>query len=185
MESMGSCYIGHFNNEKLTPNLDKLISQSVSYENVYTAGIHTYNGVYSTLFGQPAIMDKHTMHYTVIPEMKGGLPKILKENGYSTYYFTTHDDQFDNIGGFLSANGVERVVSVHDYPSSEVKSTLGVPDHVMFGKVISEMNARTSEKPFFTTILTGSNHTPYILPKNISLKTKLKEMKSKQIEYSD
>lgn len=185
MESMGTCYIGHFGNENLTPNLDALIKNSVSYENVYTAGIHTHNGVYSTLFGQPALMDKHSMHYTVIPKMKGGLPEILKENDYNTYYFTTHDDQFDNIGGFLSANGVEKVSSVQDYPSSEVRSTLGVPDHVLFGKVISEMNARTSEKPFFTTILTGSNHTPYILPENISLKTKSKEMKSKLIEYSD
>lgn len=185
MESMGSCYIGHFNNEKLTPNLDKLISQSVSYENVYTAGIHTYNGVYSTLFGQPAIMDKHTMHYTVIPEMKGGLPTVLKENGYSTYYFTTHDDQFDNIGGFLSANGVEKVISVHDYPSSEVKSTLGVPDHVMFDKIIDELNNRKSENPFFVSVLTGSNHTPYVIPENISLKTKSKDIKERIIEYSD
>ncbi len=185
MESMGSCYIGHFNNEKLTPNLDKLISQSVSYENVYTAGIHTYNGVYSTLFGQPALMDKHTMHYTVIPEMKGGLPTVLKENGYSTYYFTTHDDQFDNIGGFLSANGVEKVISVHDYPSSEVKSTLGVPDHVMFDKIIDELNNRNSEKPFFVSVLTGSNHTPYVIPENISLQTKSKDIKQQIIEYSD
>lgn len=185
MESMGTCYIGHFGNETLTPNIDTLIKNSVSYENVYTAGIHTHNGVYSTLFGQPAFMDKHSMHYTIIPKMEGGLPETLKENGYNTYYFTTHDDQFDNIGGFLSANGIEKIISVQDYPSSEIKSTLGVPDHVMFERVITEMNARNSDKPFFTAILTGSNHTPYILPENISLKTKSKDIKNKLIEYSD
>jgi phosphoglycerol transferase MdoB-like AlkP superfamily enzyme len=185
MESMGTCFIGDFGAEKLTPNLDQLIHQSVSYDNVYTAGIHTYNGVYSSLFGQPALMDKHTMHYTIIPEVKGGLHAVLKENGYNTYYYTTHDDQFDNIGGFLSANGAEKIVSVHDYNSSEVKSTMGVPDHVMFNKIIEQLNSRESDKAFFVSVLTGSFHSPFVLPEDISLQTKSEELKDKMIEYAD
>lgn len=186
MEAMGTCNIGHFGNtQNLTPNLDNLINNSVSYENVYTAGIHTYNGVYSTLFGQPALMHKHSMNLTIIPKIEGGLPNVLKENGYSTLYFTTHDDQFDNIGGFLSANGVERIVSVKDYPKDEVKSTLGVSDHVMFNRAIEEINSLDKTKPFFATLLTSANHGPYIFPENIPLKPKSKDIKDKMIEYSD
>ncbi|MDY4789692.1 MAG: LTA synthase family protein [Bacteroidales bacterium] len=186
MEAMGTCNIGHFGNtQNLTPNLDYLLNNSVSYENVYTAGIHTYNGVYSTLFGQPALMHKHSMNLTIIPKIEGGLPNVLKENGYSTLYFTTHDDQFDNIGGFLSANGVERIVSVKDYPKDEVKSTLGVSDHVMFNRAIEEINSIDKTKPFFATLLTSANHGPYIFPENIPLKPKSKDIKDKMIEYSD
>ncbi|NCC18553.1 MAG: alkaline phosphatase family protein [Bacteroidia bacterium] len=186
MEAMGTCNIGHFGNtQNLTPNLDYLLNNSVSYENVYTAGIHTYNGVYSTLFGQPALMHKHSMNLTIIPKIEGGLPNVLKENGYSTLYFTTHDDQFDNIGGFLSANGVERIVSVKDYPKDEVKSTLGVSDHVMFNRAIEEINSLDKTKPFFATLLTSANHGPYIFPENITLKPKSKDIKDKMIEYSD
>lgn len=186
MEAMGTCNIGHFGNtQNLTPNLDYLLNNSVSYENVYTAGIHTYNGVYSTLFGQPALMHKHSMNLTIIPKIEGGLPNVLKENGYSTLYFTTHDDQFDNIGGFLSANGVERIVSVKDYPKDEVKSTLGVSDHVMFNRAIEEINSLDKTKPFFATLLTSANHGPYIFPENIPLKPKSKDIKDKMIEYSD
>ena len=186
MEAMGTCNIGHFGNTlNLTPNLDKLINNSVSYENVYTAGIHTYNGVYSSLFGQPALLDKHSMNLTIIPKMEGGLPGVLRENGYSTIYFTTHDDQFDNIGGFLLANGIERIVSVNDYPKNEVKSTLGVPDHIMFSRAIEEIGKMDKRKPFFATLLTSSNHGPYILPDDIPLKTKSKDIKDKIIEYSD
>ena len=186
MEAMGTCNIGYFGNtQNLTPNLDNLLNTSVSYENVYTAGIHTYNGVYSTLFGQPALLDKHSMNTTIIPKMEGGLPSLLRENGYSTIYFTTHDDQFDNIGGFLSANGIERIVSVKDYPKSEVKSTLGVPDHIMFNRVIEEIGKMDKTKPFFATLLTSSNHGPYILPEDIPFKTKSKDIKDKIIEYSD
>lgn len=186
MEAMGTCNIGHFGNtQNLTPNLDYLLNNSVSYENVYTAGIHTYNGVYSTLFGQPALMHKHSMNLTIIPKIEGGLPNVLKENGYSTLYFTTHDDQFDNIGGFLSANGVERIVSVKDYPKDEVKSTLGVSDHVMFNRAIEEINSLDKTKPFFASLLTSANHGPYIFPENITLKPKSKDIKDKMIEYSD
>lgn len=186
MEAMGTCNIGHFGNTlNLTPNLDKLINNSVSYENVYTAGIHTYNGVYSSLFGQPALLDKHSMNLTIIPKMEGGLPGLLRENGYSTIYFTTHDDQFDNIGGFLLANGIERIVSVKDYPKDEVKSTLGVSDHIMFSRAIQEIGNMDKRKPFFATLLTSSNHGPYILPDDIPLKTKSKDIKDKIIEYSD
>lgn len=185
MESLGTCFIGDFGAEKLTPYFDQLIGESVSYDKVYTAGIHTYNGVYSSLFGQPALMDKHTMHYTVIPEVKGGLHAVLKEKGYNTYYYTTHDDQFDNIGGFLSANGAEKIISVQDYDTAEVKSTMGVPDHVMFNRIIEQLNARKSDKPFFVSVLTGSFHTPFVLPTDIPLKTKSKDLKDKMVEYSD
>lgn len=186
MEAMGTCNIGHFGNQKgLTPSLDSLLNNSVSYENVYTAGIHTYNGVYSTLFGRPALMHKHSMNLTIIPKIEGGLPNVLKEKGYRTLYFTTHDDQFDNIGGFLSANGVEKIFSVKDYPKSDVKSTLGVSDHVMLNRAIEEINKLDKTKSFFATMLTASNHGPYILPENIPLKTKSKDIKDKIIEYSD
>lgn len=185
MESMGNCHISHYGSSDYTPNLDQLIDESISYDSVYSAGIHTFNGVYSSLFGEPALMDKHTMKYTVIPEMKGGLPAILKKNGYATYYFTTHDEQFDNIGGFLSANEVENIISVKDYPSSEVKSTLGVPDHVMFNRVIHELNQRKNNQPFFTTILTASNHGPYIIPDGIDFHPRAKKIESKIVEYAD
>jgi phosphoglycerol transferase MdoB-like AlkP superfamily enzyme len=186
MESMGTCNIGYFGNkDNLTPYLDTLLRASVSYQRVYTAGIHTYNGVYSTLFGRPALMDKHSMNLTIIPNMSGGLPNVLKQNNYRTLYFTTHDDQFDNVGGFLSANGFERIISEKDYPKREIKSTLGVPDHIMFEKAIREMDKLDSSKPFFATLLTASNHGPYILPEDIDLKTKSKDIKDKMIEYSD
>ncbi|MBP1629373.1 MAG: sulfatase [Bacteroidetes bacterium] len=185
MESMSAEYLGHFgNNSGLTPYLDSLANHSISFENVYTAGIHTYNGVYSTLFAQPALLDIHSMKKTTIPKMNG-LPNILNREGYTTLYFTTHDDQFDNIGGFLMANGIEKIISQKDYPTNEVKSTLGVPDHIMFDRAINEINKLDKNKPFFSAMLTSSLHNPYVFPESISLKPKSKEIKDKMLEYSD
>lgn len=185
MESMSAEYMGYFTGESsLTPNLDKIAKESISFTNSYTAGIHTYNGVYSTLFSLPALLDIHSMKTTQIPELNG-LPNILKSNGYNTLYFTTHDDQFDNIGGFLKANSVDKIISVSDYPKSQIKSTLGVSDHIMFDKAIQTINSIDKSKPFFASLLTSSFHNPYVYPENIDLKTKSKDIKYKMLEYSD
>ncbi|MEE0895126.1 MAG: sulfatase-like hydrolase/transferase, partial [Bacteroidales bacterium] len=111
MESMSAEKSGYFNPEsRLTPNLDKIADSSLSFEQAYTAGIHTYNGVYSTLFSHPALFDRHSMKASLIPTMDG-LPNVLAEKGYQTLYFTTHDSQFDNIAGFLFANGIQKIIS--------------------------------------------------------------------------
>ena len=84
MESMSADKVGYFNEKSdLTPCLDGIIRQSLSYDNAYTAGIHTYNGVYSTLFSHPAILSQHSMNKVLIPTMDG-LPNVLKDKGYQT-----------------------------------------------------------------------------------------------------
>lgn len=183
MESMAAHKVGHYNPEsRLTPCLDSLISGSLCFENAYSAGIHTYNGIYSTLFSHPAILDRHSMKRTVIPEMCG-LPNQLRKKGYHTLYFTTHDDQFDNVAGFLHANAVERIVSQKDYPAKAVKSTLGVPDHVMFDRAVEELDKE--RQPFFACLMTASDHNPYILPDDIGWEPRSKNIGEKMVEYAD
>ena len=185
MESMAAFKVGHFGEgTSLTPNLDDIITQSLSFENAYSAGIHTYNGIYSTLFSQPAILNQHSMKKTVIPYMCG-LPNNLKNLGYNTMYFTTHDDQFDNVAGFLYANDIERIISQKDYPMKEVKSTLGVPDHIMFERAIQELSSSDCREPFFACLMTASDHNPYILPDDIPFKPKSADISKKMIEYAD
>jgi phosphoglycerol transferase MdoB-like AlkP superfamily enzyme len=185
MESMSADKSGHFNHSsQLTPCLDRLIDSSYSYEKAYTAGIHTYNGVYSTLFSHPAIFARHSLKTTQIPQMCG-LSNVLAENGYQTFYLTTHDSQFDNIAGFLYANGIQNIISQSDYPSNEVKSTLGVSDHIMYAKAIEMISSLKKDKPFFVCMLSSSDHAPYILPTDIPFKPKSKELKDQMVEYAD
>lgn len=168
----------------LIPFLDSLSNHSLYFENYYSAGIHTMNGVFSSLFSYPALFNQHPMK-TVEMLYFNGLPYVLKKNGYHTAYFTTHDDQFDNIGGFLKINGVELIRSQRDYPLDKIKSNLGVPDDYMFEKAISTLNQLSEEKkkPFFATMLTSSYHTPYIIPEYY--KTPPGDIKEQIITYSD
>lgn len=185
MEGMSAEHCGHFNPQStLTPCLDKLLALSLSYENAYTAGIHTYNGVYSTLFSHPALFDRHSMKTTCVPQMCG-LPNNLADRGYQTLYFTTHDAQFDNISGFLYANGIQKIISQTDYPHSQVKSTLGVSDHLMYQKAIQTLSSLDKSKPFFVCMLSASNHPPYILPDDIPFKPQSRDIKQQMVEYAD
>ncbi len=175
-----------FEDEKVRahiPFLDSLSHNSLFFDNCYSSGIHTMNGVCGSLFSYPALMQQHPFKLAEIPTM-AGFPNILRKNGYQTAYFTTHDDQFDNIGGFLKANDVELIVSQKDYPGSKVLSNLGVPDDYMFERAIPEMTKLSRNgKPFFAACLTASNHTPMIIPDYF--KPGEGELQLQMLEYAD
>lgn len=187
MESMSAAKMSRFGNtDNLTPNLDSIARISYSFDSVYTAGTHTFNGVFSTLFAYPALKKQHLLQ--TIPILSyTGIANTLKNTGYQTIYFTTHDSEFDNTGGFLSNNGFERIVAHNDYPENRKLSTLGVPDDFMFEfsiPILNELSKRN--KPFFATFMTASDHGPYVIPENIPFSANNETNISKQIvEYAD
>ncbi len=184
MEGMSALKMArHGNMEKLTPFLDSLSMEGIYFENGYSAGIHTFNGVFSTIFSIPAIFRKHPMKVSNIPRY-GGLATALKKLGYSTIYFTTHDGQFDNIEGFLKGNDFDKIISQKDYPPSQIKTALGVTDDYLFEFAIPELNALYRKgKPFVSVLMTASDHGPYYIPEYF--KAHSKEIKNQATEFAD
>ncbi len=186
MESMGAQNMKRYgNSNNLTPTLDSIANHSIAFDFAYTTGIHTHNGLFSSVYGFPSIPKKHPFNEFPINEYTG-LPGILKQNSYQTMFFVPHDDQFDNMGGFFKANHFNEIYSEKNYPSEKVLSSLGVPDHVMFDFAINILNRKSeTKKPFFATFMTASNHGPYIVPKDISFKPKSSDLKTQLVEYAD
>ena len=187
MESMSGRFMKHFGNRQdLTPKLDSLASGSLFFNHVYSSGYHTSAGMYATLFAYPSLLNHHPLNDVITPEFTG-LGKTLKDNGYNTAYFTTHDEMFDNIGGFLRGNGYDHIYSQKDYPASQVRSALGVPDHFMFDYAVPVLNKLHSKgKPFLGVFLTASNHDPKIIPAEASgFKPKSKITNTRIVEYAD
>lgn len=185
MESMSANKMSRFGNtDNLTPFLDSIANHGICFDNIYSAGTHTFNGIYSTIFSMPALFTKHTMKGVEIPKLKG-IGTILKQHGYSTSYFTTHDDQFDNVGGFLKSNDFELIISQKNYPTEKVKSTLGVPDDYMFEFAINEINQlHQKQKPFLSVMMTASDHGPYTIPEYFTPKQP-NDVKKQIVEYAD
>jgi len=182
MESMSAAKMTrHGNKHNLTPFLDSLANNSHYFENIYTSGKHTFNGVFSTFFSFPALYRQHPMKQI---RKYNGIGTTLRDLGYSTTYFTTHDSQFDNVEGFLRANDFEQIISQKDYPTDKIKTTLGVTDDYLFEFSIPIIdNLYKTEKPFFVSFMTASDHGPYYIPDYFEPKNK--ETKKKIVEYAD
>ncbi len=184
MENMSAAKMGRYGNkEDLTPYLDSLALQGLCFDNIYTAGIHTYNGVFSTLFSYPALAMQHPMKVSNMLKYNG-IASTLKQYDYQSVYFTTHDGQFDNIEGFLYHNSFDKVYTKSDYPQEKILSTLGVPDDYLFDFVTLKLDDITiKDKPFLSVIMTASDHGPYIIPEYF--KPKPNEMTKQIVEYAD
>ena len=182
MESMSAAKMKrHGNPNNITPFLDSLSNESIYFDKIYSAGKHTFNGIFGTLFSYPAIYRQHPMKK--IAEYDG-ISSTLSKLGYSTTYFTTHDGQFDNAEGFLRANNFDKVISQKDYPSDKIMTTLGVTDDYLFEysmPIIDEL--AKDEKPFFVSFMTASDHGPYFFPEYFTPKTK--DVKTQIVEYAD
>jgi phosphoglycerol transferase MdoB-like AlkP superfamily enzyme len=187
MESMSAKNMKHFGNENnLTPVLDSLYDHSISFSNFYSDGNHTFNGIFSSLYGWHSLPMVHHMKDLAHQQPYHGLPGTLREQGYRTIFFTTHDDQFDNMAGFLLPNGIENIISEKDYERSYVLSTLGVSDHIMLTRVVSEMDKVSGKgKPVFISMITGSNHEPFVLPEGISFQPRAGTLAENMVEYAD
>lgn len=184
MEGMSYNKTAHGGNiRNLTPFLDSLMDNSLSFSNCYTTGTHTYCGIYSTSVSYPVIFRNQALKR--IPVLQyDGMAATLQKNGYQTAYFTTHDKEFDNVAGFLSLNGVERIVSQADYPMSEVKTTLGVPDDFMFRFSMDVFDEMASNgRPFCATMMTASDHGPFYIPDYFEPRSE--EIKYQITEYAD
>lgn len=185
MESMSAAKMGRYGNpDNLTPTLDSLAKVSWTFDEVFTTGMHTYAGVYSTLFSYPVLLEKHPMKGGVVPPLTG-LGRSLENQGYQTIFFTTHDDQFDNMGGFLSFNGFQQIVGQKDYPAAKVVSTFGVPDDYLFEYAVPRLNRLHETGPFCAVLLTVSDHGPYIVPEGIPFRPHCREKTKATTEYAD
>lgn len=184
MESMSLRKTAHGGSTgNYTPFLDSLMDKSLFFSQFYSTGTHTYCGVYSTLVSYPVIYNRLPMKRTPILRYNG-LAQSLRQHGYSTVFFTTHDSQFDNMHGFTMANGFERVVSQADYPRHEVKTTLGVPDDYMFRFAMPILNdLARRDAPFLATLLTSSDHGPYYLPDYFTPRSST--IREQIVEYAD
>ncbi len=165
MESLSSVYLDwELNGKKTLPFINDLISKSYYFKNFYSSGVHTNNGIVSSLYGFPPEFNESMMNVDVAKYT--GLPYWLRKKGYETLFFITGNPQYDNMNSFLRENEFNKIFSIYDYPSEKAVNNFGVQDDYMLEFGINKLNeVAASKKSFLATFLTVSNHPPYIIPK--------------------
>jgi phosphoglycerol transferase MdoB-like AlkP superfamily enzyme len=165
-ESLGSEFIGALQPRpvSLTPQYDALAQEGTLLTHAYSTGNRTIRAIEATTSSLPPLPGISIVRR---PQSVGlfTLPELLRSRGYQTLWVYGGRALFDGMGRYLSQNGVERIVEQSDYPKGTFKTAWGVDDQAIFDRALTEMDAMAATgKPFYTLILSVSNHRPFTYP---------------------
>lgn len=165
-ESFGSEFVGalHPRPVSLTPSYDALAQEGLLFTRAYSTGNRTIRALEATTSSLPPLPGVSIVRR---PQSKNlfTLPALLRAHGYQTLFVYGGRALFDGMGGYLRANGIDRVVEQKDYPEDAFRTAWGVADEAIFDRALSEMDAMHAQgRPFYTLVLSVSNHRPYSFP---------------------
>lgn len=174
VESLQNFVIGRtYNDQEITPNLNRLIEGNTIYCNNFYQQIGSGNtsdaefAVNNSLYGTLA-----SYTYKLYDQnYYRGLPHLLKEQGYTANVFHAFEDRtfwnresaypafgFDRYYGGLNDRGRDG-----DYSPTEWMGW-GLPDSEFYPQTVEYMKEQT--EPFYSFVISLSNHHPYkMLPK--------------------
>ncbi|MEA1987147.1 MAG: LTA synthase family protein [Candidatus Marinimicrobia bacterium] len=169
MESFASEHIGILGDTlNVTPEFDKLAKEGILFENFYAVGSRTNRSISSTFCSLPNLPGKSIMKKAEGQQKFTSITSILKEHGYSSIFIYGGDLIFDNFNGYLRHIGFENFVDYKDFDASKFLTKWGADDAHVFRKANEKF--REQKEPFVGSILTSSNHPPYTLPKEATIK---------------
>ncbi|HET7266524.1 MAG TPA: LTA synthase family protein [Oleiagrimonas sp.] len=167
VESLSASYMGIFGNPQgLTPNLDKLASQSLFFDHMYANGTRTVRGLEAITLSIPPTPGNSLIHQSH-NENLFSLGRIFDAHGYVSEFIYGGYGEFDNMNYFFGHNGYTDVDRRDIPPDMTVHSAnvWGVADEDLFTLAMRQMDKiHAAGKPFFLQLMTTSNHRPYTWP---------------------
>lgn len=166
VESLSASFLNHYGNaENITPCLDKLMDESLVFDNMYATGNRTVRGLEAVTLCLPPSPGESIVKRANNSDLFS-TGKVLKEKGYIVQYLYGGDSYFDNMETFFSGNGYE-IIDKKSFAKDEItfSNIWGVCDEDIYNKAIKVFNNDTKTgKPFFGHIMTVSNHRPFTYP---------------------
>ena len=167
VESLASAYSHHFSGLKgYMPEIDRLAAENASFINYHSTGMETAPATYSIMTGKVFFSDLDRKSPDLSFEYGEALPKIMNQNGYSTYAIYSSMD-FGGLDDIYRNSGFGHMYGNLDPAYKGVKRYhfASVADRVLLkhaSDLIREFDH--SGKPHFTFIMTSSSHTPFLNP---------------------
>ncbi|MBT3896073.1 MAG: LTA synthase family protein [Candidatus Marinimicrobia bacterium] len=166
--------------ENVTPRLDDMAKNGISFTRCYSSGHRSAHGIGSILTGLPTLPGLPLIYQV---EALNGLPtigSIFQEEGYTTSFFYGGDANYDNMKGFAKINGFQNVLDQNDFPDNSAGTSWGKYDHILF-ETVSNFHRNMTE-PFLSVIFTTTNHQPWRVPKEFDIN--IKEFKDSKYNRS-
>ena len=163
LESFTADLVAGLGGEKgVAPHFEKLIENGITFPNFYSSSDRTDKGMIAIMSGFPSQATKSIIKNVNKLEKLPAIGQEFLANGYKTSFFHGGESAFYNFKSYMLSHGIEEVIDQKNFPLKDVLSKWGAFDHLTFQKQIEYLNK--SEQPFFSTLLTLSNHEPFELP---------------------
>ncbi len=154
---------------KTTPFLDELAKESLLVKRAYTTVPHTAKAVASVNCGiNPGSRPNSEAEPGGIPAP--GLAGLLKGQGYSTAFFQSSIENFDDLGDLAKNLGYEEYYPLESMNAEgfERSNYFGYEDDIMLGPS-EEWLKKHKDEPFMVKYLTGTGHHEYLPPTRYGL----------------
>ena len=162
LESYTADLVESLGGEKgVSPNMEKLIDQGLFFNHIYASGDRTDKGIIAILSAFPAQAIRSIMKFNDKQEKLPAISQMLAQRGYHTSYYYGGESEFFNIKSYVLSHGYQKLVDVNDFEKKDL-SQWGAFDHKVFEKNAADLDSQ--KEPFFSTIMTLSNHEPFELP---------------------
>jgi phosphoglycerol transferase MdoB-like AlkP superfamily enzyme len=163
LESFTADLMASLNGEKnVTPFLDSLAAKSLLFTEIYASGSRTDIGFLTIHSGFPS---QAISSLLTIPEKAKKVPSISSsffQNGYHTSFYYGGESDFFNFRSFILNKDYKRLVDIRDFEKKDVNSKWGAHDDVVLKRLLNDL--KNEPQPFFSTVLTLSNHEPFEIP---------------------
>lgn len=151
--------------QAVMPNMQRLKSEGVWFENFYANSFRTDRGEVAILSGFPAQTNISIMK---LPEKNASLPSIarsLGREGYVTSFTYGGDLNFTNQASYMYATGWQTLTWQKDMHFDAKPSKWGFDDAVVCNYFTDQVLALDAAgKPFLAGLLTLSSHEPFEVP---------------------
>ncbi|MBC6605741.1 LTA synthase family protein [Hymenobacter sp. BT188] len=165
LESFTAKFVGSTGGERgITPTLDSLARTGVLFKNVYASGDRSQKGLVALLSGYP---NQPTGSIIKVPRKTERLPHLarsFKQASYRSSYYYGGELAFANMKSYLVAAGYDQLTERADFTPQEQNSKWGAHDHILFNRILTDLNQRPATQPFFLTAFTLSSHEPFEIP---------------------
>jgi phosphoglycerol transferase MdoB-like AlkP superfamily enzyme len=167
-ESLGSEFIGTLTGRQpsLTPEFDALSRRGTLLTHAFSTGNRTIRAIEATTASLPPLPGASIVRRAASRELFT-LPGLLRDRGYQTSFIYGGRAIFDGMSEYLAQNGVDRIIDQGAMPAGAFTTAWGVADETIFDRALEEMDAMSAGgKPFYSLVLTVSNHRPYEFPQD-------------------
>ena len=185
-ESLGATFVQSLGGLPVTPELEKLKHEGWWFEQLYATGTRSVRGIEAVVAGYPPTPARSVVKLSLAQQNFYTLALGLGRQGYHTEFVYGGEAHFDNMRGFFTGNGFQKVVDRRDMQPAFVGSW-GASDEDLFNKSLERLSLLHAQgKPFFSLIFSSSNHEPFEFPDGkITLHDPAKQTVNNAVKYAD